>query len=304
MASRLELLSEFVDGVIAENPVHRNFLHASRSSMSEDATNELIDYLEYCLGIGLTMSYIIECYNTIVIDTDIEQLYFREHKKYRCSTFKEVADRVYFDAAYMQKYMYGLALTSFLWPNHAAMHEFFVRTFPVGARGNYLEIGPGHGYYFRRAGMLGNFDRMIGIDISAASVALTRDIVRTLGIKTQAEVDIIEGDFLTVSGDDTDYSCIVMGEVLEHVEDPRLFLHKIASLSGPDTHVYITTCVNAPAVDHISLFRTTTEVEDLIRENGLDLVDSLRVPYAGKTLKQCEAQQLAVNVAYVLHKQT
>jgi 2-polyprenyl-3-methyl-5-hydroxy-6-metoxy-1,4-benzoquinol methylase len=270
--------------------------------MSDQSMSELICYIEYCLSRGLDMSYIADCYNTIVIDTQMEQIYFRQNKKYRCSTFAEVADRVYFDSSYMKKYMYGLALTSFLWPNHAAMHEFFVRTFPLGIRGNYLEIGPGHGYYFRQAGMLGNFERMIGIDISAASVALTKDIVLHLGMKASAEVKIVEGDFLKMNGDGTDYRCIVMGEVLEHVEKPGLFLRKIASLCQPDTHVYITTCVNAPAIDHISLFRTCTEVADLIRANGLELVDSLRVPYPGKSLDECEVQQLAINVAYVLRK--
>jgi ubiquinone/menaquinone biosynthesis C-methylase UbiE len=302
MSSRAGLLDAFIEGVIAENPVHANFLQASRSAMSKQTGKELIKYLEYCLGLGLTMSYIVDCYNTIVIDTHMEQLYFREHKKYRCSTFKEVADRVYFDADYMKKYMYGLAITSFLWPNHTAMHEFFLRTFPAGARGTYLEIGPGHGYYFRQAGMLGNFERMIGIDISAASIALTRDIIDHMGMKTQAKVDLIESDFLKMDSDDLYCSCIVMGEVLEHVEDPGLFIRMIARLSRPDTHIYMTTCVNAPAIDHISHFRTTAEVENLIRANGVELVHTLRAPYAGKTLEECEDQQLAINVAYTLRK--
>ena len=302
MREGAHLLDAFVEGVVAENPVHANFLRASRAAMSDATRAELIRYLDYCVGRGLAMAYIVDCYNTIVIDTQMEQIYFRKHKKYRCSTFKEVADRVYFDGDYMKKYMYGLALTSFLWPNHAAMHEFFVRTFPAAARGNYLEIGPGHGYYFRQAGTLGDFDRMTGIDISAASVALTRDLVEHSGMKTRAKVDLIEGDFLAVEGNDADYSCIVMGEVLEHVEEPARFLRKIAQLSRPDTHVYVTTCVNAPAIDHISLFRTPAEVEDLARHNGLAVVDALRVPYAGKTLVECAAEQLAVNVAYVLRR--
>jgi ubiquinone/menaquinone biosynthesis C-methylase UbiE len=202
----------------------------------------------------------------------------------------------------MKKYMYGLAITSFLWPNHTAMHDFFVRTFPIGVRGTYLEIGPGHGYYFRQAGNIGNFDRMIGVDISAASIALTRDIVEHMGMTSRAKVNLIESDFLKVSGDALDCSCIVMGEVLEHVEDPGQFLRAIARLSRRHTHVFITTCVNAPAIDHISLFRTAGEVEELIRRNGLELVDALRVPYAGKTLQECEAQRLAINVAYTLRK--
>ncbi|HEX3991094.1 MAG TPA: class I SAM-dependent methyltransferase, partial [Acetobacteraceae bacterium] len=296
------LLDEFADGVIAENPVHANFLAASRVALSDENRGELIGYLNYCLGRGLTMAYLVDCYNTIVIDTQMEQLYFRKHNRYRCSSFKEVADRVYFDTDYMSKYMYGLAITSFLWPNHTAMYAFFVGTFPTGARGTYLEIGPGHGYYFRQAGILGNFDRMVGVDISAASIALTKDIVERLGVKSHAKIELIESDFLKMADDELGCSCIVMGEVLEHVEDPAMFLRAIARRSRPDTHVFITTCVNAPAIDHISLFRTPGEVEDLIQANGLHIVEALGVPYAGKTLQECEAQRLAVNVAYTLRK--
>jgi 2-polyprenyl-3-methyl-5-hydroxy-6-metoxy-1,4-benzoquinol methylase len=214
-----------------------------------------------------------------------------------------VAEHVYFDAEYMKKYMYGLAITSFLWPNHAAMHQFFVATFPRGRRGAYLEIGPGHGCYFRRAAALGDFSRMVGVDISPTSVELCSDIMRHSPLKTAAEIEIKQADFLQFAGDGDGFSCIVMGEVLEHVEDPGLFLRKIGDLSGPDTHIYVTTCVNAHAVDHIYLFGKPSEVEDLAAANGLRCEERLIAPYIGKSIAECEAERLPVNVAYVMRKQ-
>ena len=120
------------------------------------------------------MDYLVESYNTIVNDTLMEQMFFKENKRYRWSRFDELAHTVYFDDTYMRKYMYGLAITSFLWPNHVALHDFFLSTFPQGRKGTYLEIGPGHGYYFMQSARLGNFDRLLGVDISAASVAVSR----------------------------------------------------------------------------------------------------------------------------------
>jgi 2-polyprenyl-3-methyl-5-hydroxy-6-metoxy-1,4-benzoquinol methylase len=297
-----KLIEDFTSQVTAENPLHTSFIQRSIQSMRDDTRVELTDYMSYCLSIGLSLEYLAASYNTIVNDTLMEQMFFEEHKRYRWSRFDELAHAVYFDDAYMRKYMYGLALTAFLWPNHVALHDFFVRTFPRQQKGNYLEIGPGHGYYFMQAARLGDFERLLGVDISAASVALTRDIVRHFGIEKQRRADVMEADFLNFDEKNQTYSCIVMGEVLEHVEDPGRFLSAIAHLSSPSTHVFVTTCINAPAVDHISLFRTGKDVEDIITSSGLRMVESCYVPYVGKTLEACERDALAVNVGYVLRK--
>jgi 2-polyprenyl-3-methyl-5-hydroxy-6-metoxy-1,4-benzoquinol methylase len=297
-----QLVDEFTFLVTAENPVHDSFMKRSLASMREDTRAELTDYLSYCLSIDLSLDYLADSYNTIVNDTFMEQMFFEENNRYRWSRFDELAHSVYFDDKYMRKYMYGLAITAFLWPNHVALHDFFIRTFPRGRKGTYLEIGPGHGYYFMQSARLGDFERLLGVDISAASVALTRDIIRHFEIEKKRRAEVIETDFLTFHEEDQEYSCIVMGEVLEHVEDPGRFLSTIARLSGPATHIFVTTCMNAPAVDHISLFRTGKEVEDIINSSGLNIVDVCYVPYVGKTLAECEKRNLAVNVGYVLRK--
>lgn len=298
-----DVIREFADEVLAANPGHRNLLEGSLAVMRDENRRELLDYIRYCADRGLSLSYLATCYNTIAIDIQMEQIYFRRHKKYRHSSFKEVADRVYYDTEYMKKYMYGLALTYFLWPTHVAMQEFFVSTFPKGRQGSYLEVGPGHGYYFRQAAALGSFGRMIGVDISPASVELSRDLMRYYPLKTAAEVDILEADFLRFPSDGDRFSCIVMGEVLEHVEEPGVFLRKIAELSRADTHIYVTTCLNAPAIDHIFLFSTLSDVEDLARDSGLEIVDRFVAPHTGKSIAECEKDRLPVNVAYVMRKQ-
>jgi 2-polyprenyl-3-methyl-5-hydroxy-6-metoxy-1,4-benzoquinol methylase len=295
-----DLVQRLAEEIVAENPTHRNFIGSSVEGMTNESRDELLAYIGYCTSRDLSLQYLAECYNRVTIDTLMEQIYFRRHGQYRHATFKEVADHVYFDDEYMKKYMYGLALTSFLWPNHAAMHNFFIRTFPKGLDGTYLEIGPGHGYYFRQAAVLGNFSRMTGVDISPTSVALTNDIMRHYRVETAAEIQIQEADFLRFPGSGDAFSCVVMGEVLEHVEEPVLFLRKIRQLSNRATHIYVTTCLSAPAVDHIFLFRTSAEVEALAADSGLVVEDEFLAPHAGKTVAECEAERLPVNVAYVM----
>src|SRR5262249_17338183 len=155
-------------------------------------------------------------------DMQVEQVYFRRHKSYRHSRFEEVAGSVYFDDGYMRRYMHGLAVSTFLWPNHLAMRDFFIRTFPRNLTGSYLEVGPGHGYYFLKAAELGKFDSMTGIDISASSVALTRDLLRHFGLGND-RAHVIEANFLEFHSA-TPPSCFVMGEVIEHLEHPEVFL--------------------------------------------------------------------------------
>jgi 2-polyprenyl-3-methyl-5-hydroxy-6-metoxy-1,4-benzoquinol methylase len=296
------VIDEFIVKVILQNPSHERFLRDSLQGMRADARESLHNYLEYCMAKGLSIDYLVLSYNTITVDMQVEQIHFRRNKRYRYSTFPEVADRVYFDDNYMRRYMYGLAITSFLWPSHAAIHEFFVRTFPKGLKGAYLEVGPGHGYYFTQAAKMGCFEKMLGVDISASSIALTRDIVAYAGIDSTQMVELIESDFLSMPRSSESYSCIVTGEVLEHVERPERFLQAIADLSTQDTHIYLTSCVNAPAVDHIYLFRDPSEIERMSAENGLEIANRFYAPYPGLTFEESMAQVLPVNVAYVMRK--
>lgn len=59
-----------------------------------------------------------------------------------------------------------------------------------------------------------------------------------------------------------------MGEVLEHVEKPHEMLHKIHSLLNKTGVAFVSTVINAPAVDHIYHFSTVEEVLEMSRQCG------------------------------------
>jgi hypothetical protein len=113
---------------------------------------------------------------------------------------------------------------------------------------------------------------------------------------------LLHADFLEAANLTGTYTAIVMGEVLEHVERPLLFLQRIRALAEDDAFIFITTAVNAPAVDHIYLFRSVDEVRELAEAAGLRVIDQLATPYSGCSMEETIQQRLPINVAMVLVK--
>jgi 2-polyprenyl-3-methyl-5-hydroxy-6-metoxy-1,4-benzoquinol methylase len=284
------------------NKLQRNFLQTSLDLLTDGDLEDLATYIHYCLKYECDIDYLAESYDFVVKEVLREQIYFKRHKRYRHSRFDEVSASVYNNRDYMSKYMLGLALTTFLWPNHLALKQFFVQTLPRDMSGIYLEIGPGHGIYFIKAIQNIKFSRVIGVDISSTSVNLTKRILETRFLEHFSEYEIIECNFL--NWDTTmKYDAVIAGEVLEHTENPLDLLQKINELATESTYIFITTCVNSPALDHIYLYRSIDEIENQITTAGLQVRKSLIVPYSEMSLEECAKQELPVNIAMVLGKQ-
>lgn len=292
-------LPDLLARIKAQNAMQAGLLDAAVASLPAEEGAELESYIAYFLADGADLDYLAASYDLIVKDTLREQLYFRRRGRYRFATYAEVAGSVYHDPDYMGKYMHGLALTAFLWPNHAAMRRYFLETLPKDKDGAYLEIGPGHGLYMMSAMRRTRYATFEGVDISATSVALTRRILGSGHFGTFTDYRVRETDFLAASFEHR-YDAIVMGEVLEHVEDPGRFLQRIRTLSQPGSYIFITTCINSPAYDHIYLFTSPEHLAGIIGDAGLSICDQLVLPYHGTTLAQSAQERLPVNIALVL----
>ena len=292
-------VSDLVSRVVAQNRMHAPFVTRALAGLSALELSDLDGYIGHCLGEGASMEGLAADYKLVVDDTLKEQIYFWRHGEYRYSRYDEVASAVYQNDTYMRAYMRGLAITAFFWPNHARMRRFFNGCLPGGGRGRYLEVGPGHGLYFVSALRRGAFERYDGIDISPSSVALTERLLTSGPFGHFDGWRLTVGDFLTASLDD-DFDMLVMGEVLEHVEEPGRFLERARAATAPGSRVFVTTCVNSPAFDHIHLFRTVDELTLLVERAGLAVEDRLVLPYDGTSLEESMKRRLAVNVAMVL----
>lgn len=292
-------ISKLLSEIKRINPLQANFLDNAVAALSDNDKTEFEKYLQYSLTTGVDLTYLADSYDLIVKDTLREQIFFKRNGRYRYSTYAEVAGSVYLNDEYMSRYMYGLALTSYLWLNHVQMRTFFEKEIPRDRNGSYLEIGPGHGMYFMKAMNHCSFDTYEGIDISPTSVKMTNDILHSGAFGTFTNYIVYEQDFLDLATNKK-YDAIVMGEVLEHVESPEVFLKKIKSLAATDCFIYVTTCINAPAIDHISLFTSVEHLHTIVKASGLRVASELVIPYTGLTLHQSMTQKLPVNIAMVL----
>lgn len=296
-----DLVSSLIQKIVSGNKLQKGFLQSSVELLSDEDMKDFNAYIKYCLERGRDIAYLASSYDLVVKDMLQQQVYFRRHNHYRYSRVDEVASSVYFNDDYMNKYMTGLALSTFLWPNHLAIKKFFVKTLPKDKSGIYLEIGPGHGFNLMMAMRSTSYSHFVGVDISPSSVEMTKSILGCEYFGCYSNYEIVGGDFLKWPVT-TKFNAVVMGEVLEHVENPLDFLKKINEIADDNAYIFITTCINSPAVDHIYLYRSRKEIEEQVNSAGLHIKESLFVPYTGTTMAESEEQALSINVALLLGK--
>jgi ubiquinone/menaquinone biosynthesis C-methylase UbiE len=294
------LVADLARRIARANPTTVKMLDQAMNGLADDERGEFESYLAYILSSGRDLDFVTEAYNTIVRDTVREQMFFRRHGRYRYARYEDVAASVYLNDDYMSRYMVGLAVSTYLWPNHLAIHRFFRQNLPGAPAGQYLEIGPGHGVFFMTAARSGKFGKCLGVDLSPTSVEMTRNLLASGHFGRLQDYEIRQADFLSAPLPPGSFSAVVMGEVLEHVEEPRLFMDRIRELAAPGAFVFVTTAINAPTIDHIYLFDSPEAVRDLVRGAGFTIRDEQVSPYFGMTLEQTMAQRLPVNIALCL----
>lgn len=296
------LLPKLEEAIIEQMPHQKNKVKELFAKLDDQMRDMLNTYVSFQLFQGETIEYLAKSYTMLLKETMKEQIYFAKHGCYRYRTFDEVEHKVYQNAAYMKSYMTGLCISTALWENHKQMFRFFLQTLADENKysgGRYLEIGPGHGFFFMHAMKSTSYCQYDAVDVSQASVNMTKEILEFFQIEKKYTIQCMDFFDMRMNGM---YDVITMGEVLEHVERPLRFLKKISEMARPNTHIYISTCINAPEIDHIYLFSDLMEIEALYMDAGLQIKERLVLPYANQSYQDCIAGRLPINVAYTLKK--
>lgn len=229
---------------------------------------ELMEIVQrYFTNRGVKVKQIVADYMHMVNDMRREGVYFQTNGRYACQSSKEAYEKVYSNKEVMSYYMNALVVSQVLWRHHFTMFQYFKETLPTLDKRyiDVLDIGAGHGlfsYFTRKLVPVNSLDI---IDLSEESLDMTKSILGNNNVRT------IWAD---INGyySDTKYDLIIMGEVLEHLDSPLETLVHVRGLMKDDGVLWITVPTNAPAIDHIYLFKSKEEIVNMLKEAGLGVM--------------------------------
>ena len=262
----------------------------------QDAECFAAHYLGYLDAQGISLEDAVASYTKLCSDMMRCQIFFKRTGKYPINSALVAEQEVYSDPLRMQAYMIGLALSLFLWETHYEIYDFFRKSFLDRAMQvcSYLEVGPGHGLFLTHAVKhVPDGIPIDVVDISVASLEITRSIVSSFGLSGRP-INYYHEDFLRFSSE-RKYDFITMGEVLEHVERPQQFLSKLRDLLSYQGVAFISTCANCPAIDHVFQFNTAEEIRAMLITRGFSILQDRALPVEDIPMEEVIAQKVTVN---------
>ena len=292
-------LQRAIDQQLAVFPEHRGYLGKRFAGESDEMlafADDLASRIErVCGGDLATLFSDYRWLTDIVLE---EEVFFRREGRYRLTSFEDAVTQVYANQEYMTRYMNALLASQLWWRNHTEVmryyREVFIGRAPEGF--THLEVGPGHGLFLEIAAASPRCAAAEGWDISDASLANTRAALRAVGI---GDDRVALRKINIFSSPAARFQSIVFSEVLEHLLDPLSALKALYQLLEPGGRIFINAPVNSPAPDHLYLFRTPEEVQDMVRAAGFTVEDSLFSPCTGATLSRARRLDLTISAAVI-----
>jgi 2-polyprenyl-3-methyl-5-hydroxy-6-metoxy-1,4-benzoquinol methylase len=196
--------------------------------------------------------------------------------------------------------MVGLLISYLFWPNHYELFRFFKDNLPDAAKcKNYLEVGVGHGLFTSNMMKIHPGIRAKAVDISETSIQTAKEILRTFQVDTD-NIEFIHGDYLSVDFPETGFDFIIMGEVLEHVNNAPDFMARTKKLLNRGGSIYLSTCANSPALDHVYHFKSADEIRNLITSHGFKIVKDLALPAEDVPPERWDVELTTINYCALL----
>jgi len=296
-------LGRIVDLVSLENPLQRkriNAFLAQQNSVYFRFAESLSQKLNHSLLESdhdrLTGA---RAYNRTCMNMVRDQIQFRKTGKYQIESADLAEQTVYSQRETMHGYIVGLLLSYLFWPNHYRMFQFYLEYIGEIRVEQCLEVGAGHGLF--TVEMLQRFPSAVLslVDISAASIEVACNILDAFAIQ-RSRIRCVHADFMRAPFSADTFDCVVMGEVLEHVNDAAAFLARARHFLRRHGTVFLTTCVNCPAPDHVYHFHSVEEIRSLISSAGLRIRKELVLAAEEVPEERWEKELITINYSAVL----
>lgn len=278
-----------------------SYLASQSTSFFQEADEFISDYSGYLKSQGISFDYAIDAYLKMCKDMVISQIYFMKTDKYPLEDQNQAFEEVYDSQTEMHSFMVALALSQYLWKTHYEMFRHFkgcIQNF-TSKICNYLEIGPGHGLYFKYAlEHIGFNSSYHAVDISKTSLDMTKTIISYFNLDKH-DISYVYNDMLNISIDKK-FDFITMGEVLEHVDFPQKLLLKLKSLLSEDGLSFISTCVNCPTIDHVYHYKTVGEIQEMVKQAGFDFVSEKVLPVENLSMVEIVDRKITINYSAII----
>jgi 2-polyprenyl-3-methyl-5-hydroxy-6-metoxy-1,4-benzoquinol methylase len=210
-------------------------------------------------------------YQAFVLDVNRSQAEYERAGRYRHSAYDEVRAAVYDNPEYMERYHWGVYVTTFAWEHHLRLYRFFRDYFLeiLPPEGEMLELGAGSGIWAMLALLRRPAWRVRGVDISATSVSHANGFVQANGMAERISCE--RADAVThrrPEPADSVMSCFL----LEHLERPEELIESLSHNLKTGGHAFVTAALSAAERDHIYEMRRESEVILLAEERGFRIV--------------------------------
>jgi SAM-dependent methyltransferase len=218
-----------------------------------------------------TAEQVAKDYLQMIKDMRRETIYFEEHNEYSCKSEKEAYEKFYSQKGTMEYYLNALLVSQLLWSHHYEMLKFFNDTlehwFEKCEKIRVLDIGAGHGLFSTIVkDTFVDYQKIDIVDISKSSLSFAK---KTLG---EDRIEYHNENLLNYISN-YKYDLIILSEVIEHIDNPLDALKVCKLLLNHSGVLFITVPLNAPALDHIYLFREDYEVVEMIKKSGLKITE-------------------------------
>jgi 2-polyprenyl-3-methyl-5-hydroxy-6-metoxy-1,4-benzoquinol methylase len=297
--------TELLEMIVSQNPLQRRAIQTHIDEQTEEYwifAEKLCHQLDhYFLKSQEQKKKAARAYNNLCLTILKEQVLFKKTGIYRESDPVKVNEEIYSQEEKMRLYIVGLLFSYLFWPNHYQMFLFFKNHLTQIKLKSFLEVGVGHGLF--TAEVLMQSPNTYGklIDISQGSLTIAKEILESYQIPLK-RTDFIQGDYFDVDLGEEKFDLLIIGEILEHVSNPEEFLTRSRKLIRDKGKIYMSTCVNCPAPDHIYQFHNLEEIRNLIQKSGLKILDERALPLEKRPPNCWEKEKITINYCAFLEQ--